>query len=81
MPAKKAKNVVVYKTQSCPWCHKVMDWLKEHNITFTSLDVGENKKALDDMIKKSNQMGVPVVDIDGTIIVGFNESKLKELLL
>jgi glutaredoxin 3 len=76
----KQKNVIVYRTSTCPWCHKAMDWMKAHKIKFTSKDVGEDQKAIDEMIKKSNQMGVPVIDVEGTIIVGFNEAKLKKLL-
>jgi len=58
-----------------------MDWLKAHKLPFKDYDVGKDQKALQEMVKKSNQMGVPVTDINGTIVIGFNESKLKQLLL
>ncbi len=73
-------KVIVYSTQACPFCKKVKGFLKEHKISFTEKDVGADSKAGEEMIKKSGQQGVPVVDIDGTIVVGFDEGKLRELL-
>ena len=73
-------KVTIFFTKTCPWCHKTMDWLTAHKIKFTSIDVGDDQKALDDMVKKSNQIGVPVIDIDGQIIIGFDEQKLKKAL-
>ena len=75
-----AKKVLVYSTESCPWCHKVMDFLKENKIEFKNVDVGADQKSAKEMIKKSGQQGVPVTDVDGEIVVGFDEDKLKELL-
>jgi glutaredoxin 3 len=76
----KENKVIVYSTSSCPWCHVAKNFLKDHNIPFQDVDVGRDRKAAQEMIDKSGQMGVPVVDIDGTIIVGFNEAKMKSLL-
>lgn len=73
-------KVKIYSTPSCPWCIKIKDFLKEHKIPFTDIDVASDEKAGKEMVKKSGQMGVPVIDIDGTIIVGFNEAKLKKAL-
>ena len=73
-------NVTLYRTQSCPWCHKTEEFFKKHNIKFKSIDVGKDKKAAQEMVKKSGQYGVPVIDIDGTIIVGYDEAKLKKTL-
>lgn len=72
-------NVTVYTTPTCPWCKKVKEFLNENKVKFTEVDVSNeaNAKA---MVEKSGQMGVPVVDIDGKIIVGFDEDKLKESL-
>lgn len=75
-----AKNVIVYSTPTCPYCHKVKDYLKQKNIAFTDFDVASDKEARDVMIKKSGQMGVPVIDVDGEIVVGFNPAKLDALL-
>ena len=73
-------KVTVYSTESCPWCHKAKDWLKEKKIDFTDHDVGNDSKAAAEMVEKSGQRGVPVIDIDGKIIIGFNEEKMKGAL-
>ncbi len=74
------KTIVVYRTKTCPYCHLAEAFLKENNIKFTSIDVGEDQKAAQEMIKKSGQMGVPVIDIDGKIIVGFDKGAIKKAL-
>lgn len=73
-------SVIIYSTQSCPWCHKVKDFLKMHKVKFSEKNVGSDSEAAKEMIKKSKQMGVPVVDANGTIIVGFDEDKLRKAL-
>ena len=73
-------RVIVYSTSVCPWCHVAKDFLRKHNIVFEDINVGEDRKAAQEMVKKSGQMGVPVIDIDGTIIVGFNEQAIKKAL-
>ena len=73
-------GVIVYSTSSCPWCKKTKEFLKKHKVNFKNVDVGKNKKVANEMMKKSGQMGVPVIDINGKIIVGFNEGQLKKLL-
>ena len=72
--------IKVYSTSSCPYCETLKQYLKEHNIEFEDIDVSQNKEALDEMVQKSGQMGVPVVDIDGQIVVGFDKEKICELL-
>lgn len=76
---KKAK-VIVYSTKTCPWCKKTKEFLKANKIPFTSKDVGSSSKNAGEMFKKSGQQGVPVTDIGGKIIIGFNEGKLKSAL-
>lgn len=73
-------NVIVYSTTMCPWCHRVKDFLKEHKIKFKDIDVSADRKAAMEMIEKSGQTGVPVIDVDGTIVIGFNEPVLRDLL-
>jgi len=75
-----AKSVIVYSTPNCPWCIRVKQFLKENNILFLDWDVSADQLAADEMIKKSGQMGVPVLDIDGQIIVGFDKEKIKSAL-
>lgn len=73
-------NVKVYSTPTCPWCNKTKEWLKNNNVKFESIDVSVDKKAAEEMMRKSGQMGVPVVDINGTIITGYNVSAMKKAL-
>ncbi len=72
--------VKVFSTPFCIYCVSLKQFLKEHNIEFEEVDVSKDKIAQEEMIKKSGQMGVPVVEIDGEIIVGFNKNKISELL-
>ena len=74
------KKVTVYSTSTCPYCIRAKQFLKDNNITFQDYDVAVDQEKADEMIKKSGQMGVPVLDIDGEIIVGFDKGKIKESL-
>ena len=73
-------KVKVYSTQTCPWCYKLKDWLKENKIKFEDIDVSKDNKAAQEMIKKSGQMSVPVTEIGDEIIIGFDVEKLKKIL-
>ena len=73
-------TVKIYSTPTCPWCKKVKEFFKENNIEYEEIDVGSNQEAQKEMIDKSGQMGVPVVDIYGTIIVLYDVDKLKSAL-
>ncbi len=72
--------VKLFTTPVCPYCSTLKQFLKKHNIEFEEIDVSQDKKALEEMIKKSDQMGVPVIEIDGNIVVGFDKEKIAELL-
>lgn len=74
------KNVLVYSTSTCPFCIRVKQFLTENNIPFKNIDVSDNHQAAEEMIQKSGQMGVPVLDIDGKIIVGFDKESIKQAL-
>ena len=74
------KKVKVYSTTTCPFCIRAKQFLKENNIAFEDIDVAGNQVAAEEMIKKSGQMGVPVIDIDGEIIIGFDKDKIKRAL-
>ena len=75
-----AKSVKVYSTPSCPWCIRLKQFLKENNVEFQNIDVSSDQAAVDEMVQKSGQMGVPVLDIEGQIIVGFDKEKIKSTL-
>ena len=73
-------KVKVYSTPTCPWCHKAKDFLKEKNVDFEDLDVSSNDEARNEVLDKSGQMGVPVLDIDGEIIIGFDQDAIEKAL-
>lgn len=73
-------NVIIYTTSTCPWCLKTKEFFKKHNVKYTEKNVADDEKAAQESIKKSGQMGVPVIDVDGKIIVGFNEPELRKAL-
>lgn len=78
MATEKAHTVTVYSTKSCPYCVMAKEWLKKHGIKYREVDVGVDDKAAQEMIDKSGQMGVPVIDFDGRIITGFDQRALTE---
>ncbi|PIQ92878.1 MAG: NrdH-redoxin [Parcubacteria group bacterium CG11_big_fil_rev_8_21_14_0_20_39_14] len=72
--------IKVYSTQTCPYCTTLKEWLKEKNFEFEDIDVNRDEEALNEMLKKSGQLGVPMIDIDGQIIVGFDKERISKLL-
>jgi len=75
-----AKNVKIYSTPTCPWCIRTKQFLKENNINFQEIDVSGDQQAANEMMQKTGQMGVPVIDIEGQIIVGFDKERIKSAL-
>lgn len=73
-------NITIYSTPSCIWCKRAKNYLNENNISFEDKDVSKDREAAYAMINKSGQRGVPVIDIDGTIIVGFDKENIDKLL-
>jgi len=73
-------KIKVYSTPTCPWCYTLKDFLKEKNIKFEDIDVSKNQKKLEEMIRKSGQMGVPQIEINGKIIVGFDKAAIEKEL-
>ena len=72
--------VKVYSTPTCAYCVTLKKFLTEKGIQFEAVDVSQDEAALKEMVAKSGQMGVPVINIDGQIVVGFNRNKIVELL-
>jgi len=73
-------TIKIYSTPTCPWCKRAKAYLTEKGIVFESVDVSSDAKAQKEMIDKSGQMGVPVLDIDGKIVIGFDKGKIDEIL-
>ena len=73
-------SVTVYSTPSCSYCRLAKDYLKNHNIPFSEYNVASNRANAEEMVRKSGQMGVPVLDINGRILVGFNPDAIEKAL-
>lgn len=73
-------GVTVYSTQTCVYCKMVKKYFESQNVQFQEIDVSRDREAAADMVRRSGQMGVPVIDIDGTIIVGFDKDMIDSLL-
>lgn len=74
------KKVKIYSTPTCPFCMMSKKFLKENNIDFEDIDVSTDQAKAQEMVQKSGQMAVPVLDIDGEIIVGFDKEKIRKTL-
>jgi glutaredoxin-like YruB-family protein len=73
-------KIKVYTTPTCPWCKKVKAFLVDNNIEYEEIDVTGDEAAIKEMVEKSGQIGVPVTDVDGVIVEGFDEERLREVL-
>lgn len=72
--------IKVYSTPFCPYCVTLKDYLKDKKIEFSEVDVSEDEKERDEMVKLSGQVSVPVVNVDGKIIVGFDKEEIDKAL-
>lgn len=75
-----AKKIKIYSTPNCFYCKIAKDFFKKHKIEFSEVDVSEDEDALNEMVEKSGQMGVPVITIDSKVLVGYNEAQLKKAI-
>jgi len=73
-------SVKIYTTPTCVYCKMTKEFFKKNNVNYDEYNVAEDEKAREEMVKKSNQLGVPVIDIDGEIIVGFDREALAAAL-
>ncbi len=74
------KQITVYSLPNCHFCHQAKDFLTSRGLEFTDYNVGEDQSKLQEMFDKTGQMGAPVIDIEGDIVVGFNRELLEQLL-
>ena len=72
--------VKVYSTTTCPWCVKAKNYLKSKNVEFENVNVSENPKAREELMEKTKQLAVPVLDINGTIVLGFDKPDIDKAL-
>ncbi len=73
-------NVKIYSSPTCSYCMQAKEFFKEKGIEFTDFDVTSNEKYEKEAIEKSGKVGVPVIDIDGKIVFGFDKEKIEEIL-
>lgn len=72
--------VIVYTTSTCPWCTLAKQYLDQKGVPYEEVDVSREPERIEELVAKSHQMGVPVLDVNGTIIVGFNRPALERAL-
>lgn len=73
-------NITVYSSPSCIWCTRAKEYLKANQINFKEVNVAQDRMGAMEMVRKSGQMGVPVLDINGNIIIGFDKERIDMLL-
>jgi glutaredoxin-like YruB-family protein len=73
-------KIKIYTTPNCPYCWAAKEYLKEKGFEYTEVDVSRDEAAAMEMIQKSGQMGVPVIEIDGEIVIGFDRERIDQLL-
>ncbi|MDO8428566.1 MAG: glutaredoxin domain-containing protein [Candidatus Diapherotrites archaeon] len=73
-------NVLIYTTNTCSYCVMAKDFFKQNNVSYVEVNVSNDPRKADEMIEKSGQTGVPVIDINGKIIIGFDKRAIKEAL-
>jgi glutaredoxin-like YruB-family protein len=79
-PTQRPHRVLVFTTPSCPWCIRAKHYLRQRNVRFREVDVARDPGAARDLVRRTGQMGVPVVEIDGRPIVGFDKPQIDRLL-
>lgn len=73
-------NVKIYTVTGCPQCKKTKDYLKEHNIDFEEINVSDNQDKVKELQEISGKMTTPTLDIEGQIIIGFDQEKIRKTL-
>lgn len=76
----KPHRVLVFTTPTCPWCKRAKSYLRENKVPFREIDVSRDQQAARDLVRRTGQMGVPVIQIDGRSIVGFDKPQIDRLL-
>ncbi len=74
------RQITIYSTPTCPYCQHAKRYLSDKGVVYTEKDVTTDIAARDELVRKSGRLQVPVIEIDGSIVVGFNRPKLEELL-
>jgi len=80
MTTSRPHRVLVFTTPTCPWCTRAKSYLRERSVAFREVDVSRDPVAARDLVRRTGQMGVPVIEIDGRPIVGFDRTRIDQLL-
>ncbi len=80
MDQKVEREVIVYSTPTCPWCGVAKKYLEGKGIAYTEVDVSADYQAAMEMVRKTGQQGVPVIEVDGEFVIGFDKARLDALL-
>ncbi len=81
MPATQTRHrVLVFTTPTCPWCQRAKGYLRSQGVPFREIDVSRDQKAADDLVRRTGRIGVPVIEIDGRPVVGFDQTQIDRLL-
>lgn len=73
-------RVIVFTTPTCPWCQRAKSYLRSKSIPFKEVDVSRDQQAARDLVRRTGQLGVPVIEIDGRAVVGFDQRQVDRLL-
>ncbi|MEK9194280.1 MAG: glutaredoxin family protein [Patescibacteria group bacterium] len=73
-------KIIIYTTPSCVYCKMAKDFFRANNVAYQEFDVAYDDKAREEMVNKSHQLGVPVIDVNGKIFVGFNKPEIAKAL-
>lgn len=76
----RSHRVIVFSTPTCPWCNRAKSYLRSRGVQFRDVDVSRDDAAARDLVRRTGQMGVPVVEIDGRSIVGFDQGRIDAAL-
>ena len=79
-PKKKSAHITIFSTPTCGYCNMAKQYLHSHHICFRDVDVSQDQTAARDLVRRSGQMGVPVIDINGKLVIGFDKPKINDLL-
>ena len=77
---KRQPKVLVFTTPTCPWCVRVKRYLTDQKVSFREVDVSRDQAAARDLVRRTGQMGVPVVEIDGRPVIGFDKPRIDRML-
>mgnify|MGYP001593922664 CR=1 FL=1 len=72
--------ITIYSTPTCVYCNALKKYLTSKSLEYTEVDVSKDEKELEKMVAISGQMGVPVIDIDGNVVIGFDKQRVDEIL-